>query len=461
MTQPVLHSIPINAIHKSPYQHRKDFNPDKLNELAKSIERDGLIEPIVVRRNAAGYELIAGERRWRATQITSQSEILARVVEATDLQARRMCAAENMQRQDLGAVEEVYAITELIDAEMIEDDTYSLSAETPTDRVKWLLRSLDSGHNGGETTFFYKFVEKVESIFDSLPRPREWRSFYLHDFRTITTIDEDVKEIAIHNQLNKSQTKELDALKKDAPAAFNELVRQSDEHGRITIEPLPFEEDGPRDLRDLGAREIKSMRYQGQPLLNHQLINASTNNEWYTPRPFVDAAHEVMGGIDLDPASNAAANQIVRAECYYTIVEDGYTQPWGDTDTPLRVWLNPPYGTDDEDSSESNQARWSRRLINEYRAGHVSEAVLLVNAVTGNTWFAPLKSYPICFPDKRIRFYNTDTEAGQPTHGNALVYFGPNVAAFVRVFARFGAVMARLDEYDGHVFIHGLETNDD
>lgn len=185
------------------------------------------------------------------------------------------------------------------------------------------------------------------------------------------------------------------------------------------------------------------------PLASHQLINASTNNEWYTPRPFLDAAHEVMGGIDLDPASNPLANKTVRATRYFTIHDDGFTQPWQG-----RVWMNPPYGTHE---GESNQARWSRRLIEAYRAGDVSEAIMLVNAVTGNGWFSPLKEFPICFPDGRIRFYNAETEAGQPTHGNALVYLGPNVARFVRVFSQFGAVMARLVEYDGHVYIHGVE----
>lgn len=185
---------------------------------------------------------------------------------------------------------------------------------------------------------------------------------------------------------------------------------------------------------------------------NHQLINQSTNNEWYTPRPFLDAAHEVMGGIDLDPASNPLANEAVRAARYYTIDDDGYAQPWLG-----RVWLNPPYGTHE---GESNQARWSRRLIDAYRAGNVSEAILLVNAVPGNAWFAPLKDFPICFPDGRIRFYNADTEAGQPTHSNALIYLGPNVARFVKVFSRFGAVMARLVEYDGQVFIYGVEASE-
>lgn len=181
-------------------------------------------------------------------------------------------------------------------------------------------------------------------------------------------------------------------------------------------------------------------------LAPHQRINASTNNEWYTPRPFLDAAHEVMGEIDLDPASNPLANETVRAARYFTSDDDGFEQPWQG-----RVWLNPPYGTE---QGESNQARWSQRLIAEYEVGNVSEAILLVNAVPGNAWFTPLKNYPICFPDSRIRFYNAQTEAGQPTHSNALVYFGNNVADFVRVFSRFGAVMARLVVTDGEISIY-------
>lgn len=229
--------------------------------------------------------------------------------------------------------------------------------------------------------------------------------------------------------------------------------------GNIGIRPeptapaLPFEPDYS-DFYGDGEPALWQQPTPPQPLASHQLINASTNNEWYTPRPFLDAAHEVMGGIDLDPASNAMANEAVRAERYYTIHDDGFAQIWGTPDAPVRVWMNPPYGTHE---GESNQARWSRRLIEEYRAGNVTEAIMLVNAVTGNGWFAPLKDFPICFPDGRIRFYNADTEAGQPTHGNALVYFGPNVARFVKVFSQFGAVMARLVEYDGHVYIRGVE----
>src|SRR5262249_7026121 len=161
-----------------------------LNELAKSIDRDGLIEPIVVRSVNAHYELIAGERRSRAVKETNHTAILARIGEATDFQARRVWAAGNLPRQDLSGAVAGFAITELIDAEMIDDATYAISAETPTERVKWLLGKLNADYANGTDHFIHKFVYKVDQIFDSLPRPVEWRSFYNHDFRTITTIDE-------------------------------------------------------------------------------------------------------------------------------------------------------------------------------------------------------------------------------------------------------------------------------
>lgn len=201
-----------------------------------------------------------------------------------------------------------------------------------------------------------------------------------------------------------------------------------------------------RDLRadidqDQHLFEEPATAEEPPALASHQLLNASNNNEWYTPRPFLDAAHELMGGIDLDPASTEFANLTVRAARYYTIDDDGMALPWYG-----RVWMNPPYGLED---GESNQARWTRRLVAEYQAGAVTEALILVNAVTGNAWFAPLMHYPICFPARRIRFYNEETEAGQPTHSNAIVYLGPQLGRFAEIFGRFGAVMATREVWDG------------
>jgi len=157
----------------------------------------------------------------------------------------------------------------------------------------------------------------------------------------------------------------------------------------------------------------------------------SESNEWYTPKPYVDAARELMRGIDVDPASNEFANRIVQATTYYDILSNGLDKPWAG-----HVWLNPPYGRD----AVSNQELWSRRLIEQFDAGITTEAILLVNAVTDRKWFQPLWQFPICFTDHRIRFYNTEIEGGQPTHGNALVYLGNQQERFMDIFEPFGVI---------------------
>lgn len=181
-------AINLQEIDPSPYQRRRYFDQDKLKELAASIRREGLIEPIVVRPNSGRYELIAGERRLRAIRdYTEMKTIQAQVVHAGDLQARRMSAAENMQREDLSAIEAIEAIVEIVDAELTEDIEYSSMGKLSMDRVKTLLAKLDSVRRSEERRsritkkakdLSHKFMGQVEQIFKKLPKPLEWRSFY-------------------------------------------------------------------------------------------------------------------------------------------------------------------------------------------------------------------------------------------------------------------------------------------
>jgi phage N-6-adenine-methyltransferase len=163
---------------------------------------------------------------------------------------------------------------------------------------------------------------------------------------------------------------------------------------------------------------------------------SSASNEWYTPAEYVNAARKLMGGIDLDPASNQLANETIGATTYYTEADNGLAQTWRG-----RVFLNPPYGTT---AGESNAGVWARKLAAEYRAGNVSEAVLLVNANTERKWFSQLWAFPICFTDHRIQFYTPDGVGAQPVDGNALVYLGPNLSDFVSIFTAFGDVAVSL-----------------
>ncbi len=108
--------IAVALIQPSPYQPRRHFDADALQELADSIKSRGLLQPVVVReRPQGGYELIAGERRWRAAQLAGIDTIPALVRTVSDADASALALIENMQREDLNAMEEAMGLARLRD----------------------------------------------------------------------------------------------------------------------------------------------------------------------------------------------------------------------------------------------------------------------------------------------------------------------------------------------------------
>lgn len=110
-----LHSLPVDLLQRGKYQPRTDMHVESLQELADSIRVQGVVQPIVVRPVTAGrYEIIAGERRWRAAQLAGLHEIPAVVREVPDQAAIAMALIENIQREDLNPLEEARALDRLI-----------------------------------------------------------------------------------------------------------------------------------------------------------------------------------------------------------------------------------------------------------------------------------------------------------------------------------------------------------
>lgn len=107
--------IPINEIRPNPYQPRKTFNEEALNELALSIKNYGVFQPIIVKKSIKGYDLIAGERRLRASKIAGLENIPAIVKEFTDDEMREISLLENIQRENLTAIELAWAYKGIID----------------------------------------------------------------------------------------------------------------------------------------------------------------------------------------------------------------------------------------------------------------------------------------------------------------------------------------------------------
>ena len=108
--------VPVASVEPNPYQPRTEFDPSALEELAQSIRQQGIITPVTVRRMPDGkYQLIAGERRWRAARMVGLDEMPAYVRSATDNQVREMALVENIQRSDLGAMDVALAYRQLIE----------------------------------------------------------------------------------------------------------------------------------------------------------------------------------------------------------------------------------------------------------------------------------------------------------------------------------------------------------
>ena len=157
----------------------------------------------------------------------------------------------------------------------------------------------------------------------------------------------------------------------------------------------------------------------------------SGETEWYTPPEIIRLAKAVMGDIDLDPASSAEANMVVRAKRFYNFEDNGLEKPWAG-----RVWLNPPY-------AEGLVGTFTQKLTGHVLAGEVSEAIALVNNATETGWFQECLSVArgVCFPKGRVRFWQPGEAEGTPLQGQAVVYFGSRFSRFSSVFGGIGVTL--------------------
>jgi phage N-6-adenine-methyltransferase len=153
------------------------------------------------------------------------------------------------------------------------------------------------------------------------------------------------------------------------------------------------------------------------------------SDEWYTPLHYIDLARQVLGALDVDPATCLFAQSRIGAAKYYTKENDGLSQPWHG-----RVWLNPPYSRVEE---------FVDKLRREIASGNVTAAIMLVNNFSDTAWFhqAASAASALCFPRGRIFFEREDGPADSPLQAQCFFYYGKDVAGFRKVFASIGLVV--------------------
>ena len=155
----------------------------------------------------------------------------------------------------------------------------------------------------------------------------------------------------------------------------------------------------------------------------------SGDNEWYTPVKYIEAAREVMETIDVDPASSAQANEVIRAKKFYTEQTNGLTKSWKGN-----VWMNPPY-------AQGLIDKFTGTLVEKIKDGEVEQAIVLVNNATETKWFQEMAKIctAICLHKGRIKFIDPEGGAtGAPLQGQIILYFGENTVEFIKLFSQFG-----------------------
>ena len=147
--------------------------------------------------------------------------------------------------------------------------------------------------------------------------------------------------------------------------------------------------------------------------------------EWYTRPEIIDLAREVLGHINVDPASNLIAQEWIKADTFFTEDTNGLDKPWKG-----KVWVNPPY-------SSSLIKKFTKKFLDEYINGNMVEGIMLTNSGTDTLWNIPLQKGLQAYTNGRISFLQPDlTEKGKGSRGQLFTYLGPNPKKFIEVFTR-------------------------
>jgi hypothetical protein len=187
---------------------------------------------------------------------------------------------------------------------------------------------------------------------------------------------------------------------------------------------------GPQAAR--GGRSAVP-RWRGdddEPRRRRQQLGGSGDDEYFTPPKYIALARDVLGVIDLDPASCIEAQKIVQATRYFTKEIDGLKQEWFG-----KIWLNGPF---------NRLKAFIEKLIQEYESGRATEAITVTPSNTSAQWFQTAigAASAVCFPSKNIAFiHKTKGQMGQMPAGQCFMYFGKNIEKFRRRFESIGTIV--------------------
>lgn len=194
------------------------------------------------------------------------------------------------------------------------------------------------------------------------------------------------------------------------------------------VATLPKEEQA--EIASMGGKAVADAAREIREGKHVRGTFGTGENEWYTPGQHIELARQVLGTIELDPASSHVANQTVKAERFFSQETNGLEKEWAGN-----VWLNPPY-------AQPAIAQFADKMVAEWQSGRVAAAIVLTHNYTDTAWFQTLAraAAAICFTRGRVRFVSPAGDLAAPTQGQAFFYFGDETDIFADVFGQIGFV---------------------
>jgi ParB family chromosome partitioning protein len=233
--------IPLSQLRANPYQPRKNFNEDSIRELADSIKEHGVIQPIIVRKVLKGFEIIAGERRFRASQVTGIPTIPAVERNFSDQQVMEIALIENVQREDLNAMEIAFAYQGII-------DQFSLTQEELSAKV---------GKSRSHIANFLRLLQLPESIKQYVSRG----TLSMGHARAIVGVKDDkvkkeLAETTISKQWSVRELEEAVKTLEETPGQEKERSKQKEKNRD------PYINQAEDQLRDIYRTTVKIKNQQ-------------------------------------------------------------------------------------------------------------------------------------------------------------------------------------------------------
>ena len=165
--------VSIDEIRPNPYQPRIDFDDEALMGLSQSIRENGLIHPITVRQEKDGYEIVAGERRYRAMKIAGMIEIPVIVIDADEMQMAEMALVENIQRENLSAIEEANAYVQIMKTTGISQSQLALKLGKSQSSIANKIRLLQLDEEVQQAVTARRITERHARALLALPKEKQ------------------------------------------------------------------------------------------------------------------------------------------------------------------------------------------------------------------------------------------------------------------------------------------------